>query len=175
MVFKVSFEGWTDRSSVNVILVPAVDFQIMREVYKALQRPEQVRRSAFDFIHKYIPSGRYLAVHWRFEGSLMEGGKTQSICKTKTNVRCQKIMNLYASPDLIVRKIRKQLAFWELNVSRRYFRPAKWSLPIFRMFISLRHQQRVDFFLYWKKNFHFTESMFSLVLIYHVTWTIATD
>ena len=89
----------------------------MREVYKALQRPEQVRRSAFDFVAKHIPSRRYLAVHWRFEGSLMEGGKTQSICKTKTNVRCQKIMNLYASPDLIVRKIRKQLALWNLNVS----------------------------------------------------------
>ena len=89
----------------------------MREVYKALQRPEQVRKSAFDFVAKHIPSRRYLAVHWRFEGSLMEGGKTQSICKTKTNVRCQKIMNLYASPDLIVRKIRRQLALWQLNVS----------------------------------------------------------
>ena len=103
--------------NLNDFLVPAADFQIMREVYKALQRPEQVRRSAFDFVAKHIPSRRYLAVHWRFEGSLMEGGKTQSICKTKTNVRCQKIMNLYASPDLIVRKIRRQLALWQLNVS----------------------------------------------------------
>ena len=78
---------------------------------------KQVRKSAHDFISNHIPSGRYLAVHWRFEGSLMEGGKTQSICKTKANVRCQKIMNLYGSPDLIVRKIRKQLILWELNVS----------------------------------------------------------
>ena len=118
--FKDGIQGRSfvlNKISVNFCLVPATDFQIMREVYKALQRPEQVRRSALDFVRKYIPSGRYLAVHWRFEGSLMEGGKTQSICKTKTNVRCQKIMNLYASPDLIVRKIRKQLALWELNVS----------------------------------------------------------
>lgn len=97
------------------IQVPAQDFDIMREIYRVVKRPKPVRDLADQFIREFIPSERYMAVHWRFEGNQVEGGKTQSICKTKANVRCDKIKNLYSNPDLIVRKIKRQMYLWDMK------------------------------------------------------------
>ena len=80
-----------------------------------MRRPKQIQNLALKFISSNLINetagiSRFMAVHWRFEGNFDGfGAKLQSICNSGDKTRCRRIKAIYENPDLIVKKIKKQM------------------------------------------------------------------